>query len=214
GAERSFKRAMAMNPNYATAFHWYGEMLSLVGRFDEAVSALQQAERLDPLSTAIKHNLGETWFRARQFDRTLQKSNEILELDPAAPQVHYLRWHVAQAQDRFEDAVAERIVYLTKLNTPSEVITALKQAHASGGWRAQWQKELDLVAAGKFSLNSNELAKHCLYLGDKEQALRWMEKSFSERGDVPVLMKTLPSYDSLRGDERFNKLLQRAGHTS
>lgn len=213
GAERSFKRAMVLNPNYATAFHWYGEMLSLVGRFDEAVIALQQAERLDPLSTAIKHNLGETWFRARQFDRTLQKSNEIQEMDPAAPQVHYLRWHVAQAQGRFEDAVAERIVYLTKLNTPPEIIAALQQAHTAGGWRAHWQKELDLVAAGKFTLNSNELAKHCLYLGDKEQALHWMEKSFAERGDVPVLMKTLPSYDLLHGDERFNKLLQRAGHT-
>jgi len=214
GAEASFKRAMALNPNYATAFHWYGEMLGLVGRFDEAVAALQQAERLDPLSTAIKHNLGETWFRARQFDRTEQMAREMLDLDPMAPQVHYLRWHIAQAQGRYDDAVAERIQHLTKLTTPPEILADLQQARATGGWRAYWQKELDLAAAGKLNLNTNELAKHCLYLGNKEQALRWMEKSFAERGDVPVLIKTLPSYDSLRADARFAKLLQRAGHTA
>lgn len=213
GAERSFKRAMALNPNCATAFHWYGEMLGLIGRFDEAVAMLQQAERLDPLSTAIKHNIGETWFRARQFDRTEQMAREMLDLDPSAPHPHYLRWHIAQAQGRYDDAVAERLQLLTKVPVPPELILDLEQARARGGWRAYWQRELDLAAAGHLDLNSNERAKHCLYLGDTEKALQWMETSFAERGDVPLLMKTLPSYDPLRGDARFTSLLQRAGHT-
>jgi DNA-binding winged helix-turn-helix (wHTH) protein/TolB-like protein/cytochrome c-type biogenesis protein CcmH/NrfG len=213
GAERSFKRAMELNPNYATAFHWYGEMLGLLGRFDEAITILQQAERLDPLSIGIKHNLGETWFRARQYERTEQVARELLDFDPTAPHPHYLLWHVAQVQGRYDDAVAERIQQLIKSNTPPEVLTELQQARATGGWRAYWQKELELAAVGKLNLNSNERAKHCLYLGDKQQALQWIEMSFAERGDVPVVMKTLPSYDSLRGDAHFAELLQRAGHT-
>lgn len=211
GAEESFKRAMELNPSYATAFEWYGEMLSLLGRFDEAFVALEQAERLDPLSLAVKQDIGEASLRARQFDRTLQKARELAELDPTTPRPHYLRWHVYQAEGHYDDAVAERLRHLTKLNKPPELLAELRQAAQTTGWQGYWRKELALAAAGRLELNTNERAKHCIYVGDYEQAFRWMEESFAERGDVPVLMKTLPSYDPLRDDPRFAELLQRAG---
>ena len=100
------------------------------------------------------------------------------------------------------------------MDKPPELLAELRQAAQTGGWQGYWRKELALAAAGRLELNTNERAKHCIYVGDYEQAFRWMEESFAERGDVPVLMKTLPSYDPLRDDPRFAELLQRAGLSS
>ncbi|MGD0310749.1 MAG: tetratricopeptide repeat protein, partial [Acidobacteriota bacterium] len=82
GAEREFRRAIDLNPNYANGHHWYGEFLSLVGRHKEAIAESQPARELDPLSSIINAWVSSRYFFARQLDKAIEEGRNAAEMDP------------------------------------------------------------------------------------------------------------------------------------
>lgn len=212
-AEEEFRRAIELNPNYATAHHWYGECLGLQAKFPEAHAALRQAERLDPLSLAIKEDLGMLWFRMRDYQKALSKYREVQELDPQFVRIRVKQSELYSVTGRYDEAVAERTRAMEITGRSPESVAALRQAYQKGGWKEYIRKEIELIEAAKLPTGEDYLAKRYMHLGDTEQALNYLEKSFDARGEGPLRMKTDPEFDPLRSDPRFLALLHRAGHT-
>lgn len=212
GAEISFKRALELNPNYATAHHWYGEMLGLTGRFDEAQEQLQQAERLDPLALAIKEDIGLAWYRARNYDLAQKKLREALELDPSYARVHNKLAEVFQAQGRYEEAISELVTFWTATGRTPFEIAPLQQAFQSGGWLAFSRKQIGLALAGSQPPDGHYMSKLYLRVHEKALALACLERSFADLGEGPLRIKD-PEFDPLRDEPKYQELLRRAGHT-
>jgi tetratricopeptide (TPR) repeat protein len=97
-AEKEFRRAIDLNPSYATAHHWYAEHLMWRGRFDEAFQESERARQLDPLSLIIAADNGAILYFSRQYDRAIEKFRSVLEMDPKFPRAHLIR--VAYLQKR------------------------------------------------------------------------------------------------------------------
>lgn len=211
GAEGEFKRALALNPSYATAHHWYGESLSLNGRHDEALAQLQEAERLNPLSFAIKEDIGLAHYRARAFARAERKFHEVLELDPNFFRTRHKLADLLQEQGRYDEAFRENLIFWQGINVAPDSAAALQQAYQQTGWQGCARKELALIAAGKLTDDAHRRARLSLRAGDREQALGWLAQSFDELGEAPLRINE-PEFDALLNEPRFKAMLQRAGH--
>ncbi|MDQ4121423.1 MAG: winged helix-turn-helix domain-containing protein [Acidobacteriota bacterium] len=210
GAEESLRRSIQLNPNYATAHQWLGELLAIVGQFDEALAAANQAERLDPLSLPIKEDVGLVYYRWRQYDKAEAKIKEVLEIDPRFTRARGRLISLYQLQGRFDEAIAERLKISEISGKPPEYIAALKQSYQKNGWNGFWRKYLELCEPSEEDAFGKAVIS--LRFGDKEQALDWLEKSFEERGTASARIKTDPQLDPLRDEPRFQMLLRRARH--
>jgi tetratricopeptide (TPR) repeat protein len=104
---KEFERAIELNPNYATAHHWYGEFLGAMGRFDEGIAELKRAQQLDPLSLVINTDLGEVYTFAREYDKAIEQLRKTIEMDP---RFYYANWHLGvalQLKGQLNEALAE-----------------------------------------------------------------------------------------------------------
>ncbi len=210
-AEREFKRAIELNPNYATAHHWYGMYLVRMGRFDEALSEIKQAQKLDPLSLIINADMGAPLFFARQYDQAIEQHRKTLEMDLNFPPTHLRLGAAYEQKGMYQEAIAEyqRAIELSGDNTKTSVV--LGYAYAVSGRRAEAQKELDQLK--EQSNSPYDIAMIYTALGDKEQAFEWLEKAYEDRSGGLVFLKVDPGLDSLRSDPRFADLLRRVGLT-
>lgn len=213
GAEIEFKRALALNPNYATAHHWYGESLSLNGRHAEALAQLQEAERLNPVSFPVKEDIGLAFYRARDFASAERKFREVLDLDPNFFRTHHKLSDLLQDPGRYAEAFQENLIFWNGIKVAPEIISTLQQTFQQLGWQAFARKELELIATGKLKDDAHRRARLSLRAGDRGQALQWLEQSFDELGEAPLRIKE-PEFDPLVNEPRFQALLQRAGHAS
>ena len=213
GAEATLQRALELNPNYATAQHWYAECLSLQGRFAEAEAAYQQAERLDPLALAIKEDSGMCQYQAHHYAQALAIYREVQTLDPQYARVWLKLTDVYLRLGQNDEAVNAQIIFWERHTTAPALLQAFKLAYEQGGLKAAWQKEIEFTLAGKMPQSGHRLALVYMRAGNPEQALKWLEKSFEEHGEGPLRLKTDPEFEPVRQDPRFQALLQRAGHT-
>jgi tetratricopeptide (TPR) repeat protein len=104
---KEFERAIELNPNYATAHHWYGEFLGATGRSDEGIAELKRAQQLDPLSLVINTDLGEVYTFAREYDKAIEQLRKTIEMDP---RFYYANWHLGvalQLKGQLNEALAE-----------------------------------------------------------------------------------------------------------
>ncbi len=213
-AEREFKRAIELSPNYPTAHHWYGEFLDTRGRFDESFAEYQRALELDPLSLAISTALGTAYYDARQYDRAIEYFKELIEMDPNYVRTHFYLAQVYEEKGMFEEAIAENekglILDGKNPNEVAKAKTAMKDALRLSGARGYWQKKFDLGREDEQSSNPLAMASLFARLGEKDQAFVWLEKAYDERVHLEYL-KVSPEWDNLRSDPRFASLLQRVG---
>ena len=212
-AETEFKRAIELNPNYATAHQWYSVYLSAMARHDEAIREASRAYEIEPLSLPIIRDLTRAYYHARRYDEAIATYMKALELDPR----HYRHnsWlELTYAQKGSYDLAVE--VHLKAMRMvgadPVEIVT-LERAYRTSGWRAFWRKELGLMKehADRFYVIPYNLARTSALAGETDQALEWLEKAYAEHSDHLVLLKVDPIFDPLRGDPRFADLLRRVG---
>jgi len=208
---KEFRRAIELNPGYATAHHWYAWHLSLLGRFDEAIVEMRKAENLDPLSLIINADLAELLGLAHSYDESIRQSLKTIEMDPNFALAHN---HLAQAylqKHMYAEAVAE-LQKAVKLSGDSPTCMAnLARAYVASGKRSEAVKLLDDLkkrSSAGYS-NASEIAMIYTSLGDTDQAMNWLEKGFEERFNPGVLLR--PGFDPLRSDPRFQNLLRRIG---
>ncbi len=215
-AENHFRRAVQLNPNYALAHHWFGECLGLMGRFDEGLAELKEAERLDPLSLAVKNDAGLLLYRARRYDEAIFQTRKVLELDPDFRNAHANLLYAYQQKGMDAEAVEADSQVLRLSGVAPEKVEELKAAFASSGWKGYWRKRLELMKLRSRSeyIAMYDLAEVYLRLGEKEAALRALEMSYDERGDGPLYVRVEPPLDPLRSDPRFNYLIRRSGFAS
>jgi serine/threonine protein kinase/Tfp pilus assembly protein PilF len=213
-AEREYKHAIRLNSNYATAHHWYGEYLALVGRFDEAIAELQKAKEIDEsLSLIINAAVGLVLYLARQYDRAIEEHLRTLELDPNFAHTRFCLGLAYLQKSMFDEAIAELQASLAIFEDNPRAAAVLAYAYAISGKRSEAQALFD-------DLKDRSLRQYiapylisliCTGLGDHDQAFAWLEKGCDERDLGLVWLKVEPLADSLRSDPRFEKLLRRVG---
>jgi TolB-like protein/tetratricopeptide (TPR) repeat protein len=212
-SEREYKRAVELNPNYATTYHWYSILLKDLGRNDEAAATIKRAQELDPLSSVIAVNISRLYQLQNDHEASVANSLKIIELDPNFGPAHeYLALsYLKQGKDAEAIAAAEKAVEIT--NRAAVALGDLGFIYASTGKRAEATaliRELEDKYARKEAIGQY-IAPVCLALGDKDKAFEWLEKDFEARnGKLGEIRWQLP-FESIRDNPRFKDLLKRMG---
>ena len=210
-AGKEFRRAIELNPGYATAHHWYAWHLSLLGRYDEAIPEMRKALNLDPLSLIINADLAELLVLAHSYDESIQQSRKTIEMDPNFALAHNQLAQAYLQKHMYDEAVAE-LQKAVQLSGSSPTCTAnLARAYVISGKRGE---ALELLSELKTRpnpgySNASEIAMVYASLGDKDQAMYWLEKGYEERFNPGVLLRS--GFDPLRSDLRFQTLVRRIG---
>ena len=210
GAEREFKRALKMNPSYATASHWYGEFLALMGRFGESIAKMTKAQELDPLSLPINTDLGQSFFFARQYNQAEEQFHRTLEIDPNFVRAHVLLGDCYEQMLRYDEAEAEFQKAVDLSGGKTLAMAALGHAYAMSGKGSAAQKMLDdmMELARQDYVSPYDIAVIHTGLGERDLAFAWLNKACQDRSVWLVCLQVDPRLDSLRQDARFTDLLQ------
>ena len=206
-----FRRAIELNPGYATAHHWYAWHLALLGRYDEAIAEMKKAESLDPLSLIINADLAELLLLAHSSDESMRQSRKTIEMDPNFAMAHNQLGQAYLQQHMYKEAVIELQRAVQLAGESPTCIANLARAYARSGQRNEAVKllsELKMSSTPGYS-HASEIAVIYVSLGDTDQAMNWLEQGYAERFNPGVLIR--PGFDPLRADPRFQKLAHRVG---
>jgi TolB-like protein/DNA-binding winged helix-turn-helix (wHTH) protein/Flp pilus assembly protein TadD len=210
-AEKEYKRALALNPSYATAHQWYAWHLIVVGDNDDGIAELKQSESLDPLSLIISADLADVLCVAHLYDESMKQSEKALELDPHFAVAHYELGQALEQMHRPIEAIAEfrRAIELSGGSTTFE--SNLANAYAVSGRKEEAIKIAKDLAARQSQNSSTDASIALIYvgLGDSDGAMTWLNKAYQARFNPSILMR--PVFDPLRSDPRFQDLLHRIG---
>jgi len=215
GANREFRRAIELNPNYATAHHWYAESgLVPLGQFDDAIAEAKRALELDPLSVIINADVGTILTSARRYDQAIEQLGKTVEMDPGFYYAHWTLGDALELKGRNEEAIAEykKAIALNddplpsallghlyaKIGKKDEALTILKQL-----------RELRESSKQRY-VSPYNLALIHIGLGQKNEALQLLEETYKDRDGYNIaFIKVEPMLDPLRGDPRFEALVQK-----
>lgn len=210
-AEKEYRQAIQLNPNYATAHQLYAECLALQGRFDEAFPEIERARQLDPLSLIIATDNGAILFFAHQYDRAIEQLRAVLEMDPSFPRAHMLI-NVYVQKGLFADALADVEGWRHGQGT-AWGWGALAYIYGRSGQRAKAKFALEQLERVSRSQMVDPLSFSVAYIGigDKEKAIAWLQKAYQWHSSSLTALKVDPTYDPLRNDPRFQALVRRIG---
>jgi len=210
-AEAEYRKAIDLDPNYATARHWYSEFLTLQGRFSEALEEIERARQLDPRSLIIAADRGAVLYCARRYKEAIEQLRAVLEMEPNFPRAHIVVFAYVE-QGMTEDALRD-VAEWQKVEDGPFTWMLLAYVHGRAGHKSEAQKFLRKLEGERSRryVDASKLVMGYLGVGDNEQALKWFEKGFSERSSALVWLKVDPVYDPLRSEPRFESLLQRVG---
>ncbi len=193
GAEAGFKRAIELDPNYATAHQWYGEYLLMLGRFDEAKAANEEALRLNPTSLIIQTDLAAFYYTTRNFDESIRWSNLVIEADSTFA-YGYVFLCLSYGQKGMKQEAAEAYAKSVEMFGDPPSAVELRSVLEKGGIKAFWMKRIEQVEPAKSPYFSPLWrAFHYSWVDDRENAMYWLEKSFEMRERWVGLTKILPS---------------------
>jgi serine/threonine protein kinase/Tfp pilus assembly protein PilF len=213
-AESKYRRAIELNPSYATAHQWYAEYLSYMGRHDESVAEAKRAQELDPFSMIINTDLGQVLYYARQYDQAIEQLQKTLELDPNFIVAHFFLAFVYAQKAMNDKAIAEaqRAMDLSARDH-SLILAQLGATYSYSGRRDDAKKVLDELhqLSNQRYVSPFYMALIYMGLGQKDQAFEWLERAYKERDHWLETLKVHPWLDSLRSDPRFTALLKRIG---
>ncbi len=213
GAERDYRRALELNPNYATAHHWYGLLLSALGKHREAIAEIESAARLDPLSPIISNNLGRVLYHARRYDQAVHQFRKTVEMHPEF-YLAFLELGMAYSQmGRHPNALAavEKGKLLPEVTPYSGFIGWI---YARSGRKDEAERLLRRLheLSTQHYIDPGTIAIIYTGLGRTEEALTWLARAYEARGAFLIVsLKVNPVWDPLRSDPRFQDLLRRMG---
>jgi serine/threonine protein kinase/thioredoxin-like negative regulator of GroEL len=228
GAEQEFRHALKSNPSYAIAHQWYATFLSNMGRHQEAISEIERAIRLDPLSVNVNTAATTVFYFARQYDRAEKQAQNALELDPDFYPAHSWLADVYQATNSYEAAFQEReeMASLADNQEMRSRITALRRAYDIGGPTEMYRERVNQLQktgpflptvrvdrGGSWLAGPAQFGLAIAYaqLGENDRAFELLEQRYRDRGFEMLTLKNIPSLDPLRSDPRFQDLVRRVG---
>lgn len=234
-AEKEFKRALQLNPNYTQAYHWFAHYLANMGRFDEAVFQLQKARQIDPLALPLMQSLAKTLYLARRYEEAILKCFEILEINPKYGPASGMLGLIYIEKKMYEEALREinkLIEFTAKDYRPAknakekppqqEMIFSESDPEATAiagyiytlmGEKRQAAKVLEWLEnlAKVRYVEPHTIALLHMVLGNKKKAFELLEKSLADSSPVLTYFKVIPLMDPFRADRRFDDILRRIG---
>jgi TolB-like protein/DNA-binding winged helix-turn-helix (wHTH) protein len=212
-AESEFQRALALNPNSARAHGGLSYLLMVLGRPQKSIQEIRAARALDPLSlSTLDAAVFNPYFR-RQYDEALVQTHAALELYPNAPLLHVVLSNIFVQQGRYQLAGEETLMAEEFWGAPPQRIADLKAANEGSGLKGLWRKRIELnkKLTGTPSFSAFDIASDCAAVGDKDQALHWLEEAYRVRDTQLIAVGLDPVFDTLRSDPRFIELANRIG---
>ena len=212
-ALREFKLAIKLNPNYATAHHWYSEWLSFNGQFKESIIEISKAAELDPLSGAILKDKGMILYYSRDYDSAIEFAMKSFELYPNLVSSYRLLSLAYHGKGMYDEAIIENKRWNDLTGNNIDSLAALAFFYASAGKRAEALKLIEDLNLNK-ELSGNTFRGIALVftaLGEKDLAFTWLEKAYQNKAESLCLTKIDPKLDPIRDDPRFKSLLSRIG---
>ena len=214
-AEKEYKRAIELNPRYATAHQWYGGYLSVMGRSDEAIAERKRALELEPLSLVINFELGLSYYHARDYDKAIEQFQKTLELDQNFPAAHNFLPAAYEQKGMYKEAIAEfkQSIPLTNGSESTLSKAGLGHLYAVTGRRNDAVLVLDELKQtfDREYLPASNIALVYAGLNEKDQAFTWLNKAYEQRAFQLQWINLDARWDNLRSDARFQDLLRRIG---
>jgi len=211
-AEREFRRAIALDPNYSTAHQWYAIDLAALGRMDEAVAEVKRARETDPLSAIINTDLAEMLFWARRYDEALQQARATIDMAPNFAHAHRVLARIYAQRQMFPEAIAEGKRAAALSGDNPWMLLELGTIYAQTGKKTEARDCMRRAAknspGGVLPGSAVELF---FALGDFDRAFNLMEALYKRRDGGLILLNTVLPEASIRSDPRFQQLLQRIG---
>lgn len=205
GAEREHKRAIELNPNYATARHWYSELLMGLGRHEEALAEIQQALEIDPLSLILNRQYGASLLFARRYDAAIAQMKKTVELDANFAVGHSTLSVAYRMKGNYAESV-EELARFQELIGGEQTAALMRESFAGGGWKGFLHAMTGEPRPA--NLTPYNLATFHAELGEDDKAFVELNKAYQNREAILGLLNVDPRFDSLRDDPRFQDLLR------
>jgi len=212
-AEKDFRKAIQLNPNYATGHQWYGEFLGDIRRFDESVAESRKAEQLDPLSTIVGSDLADSYIHAGRYQEAISELENILKMDTSFVPAHLYLASVYSLAGQPAKAAAEKEKYI-RLSGDSGAFQVAEITEAwSSGDKAGAEKRMEelLKHPGKGRFDYFHVAQMYLSVGKKDQAFDCLEKAYQDHSWWLVTLEVDPGLAPVRDDPRLVTLARRVG---
>jgi DNA-binding winged helix-turn-helix (wHTH) protein/tetratricopeptide (TPR) repeat protein len=206
GAEREHQRAIELNPNYATARHWYSELLMGLGRHEEALDEIRRALEIDPLSLILNRQYGASLLFARQYEAAIAQMKKAVDLDANFAVAHSTLSVAYRMNGDYAESV-EELARFQELTGGERTAALMRESFAEGGWRGFLR-----AMTGErrpVNLTPYNVATFHAALGEKDKAFIELNKSYQNREGILGLLKVDPRFDSLHDDPRFQDLAGR-----
>ncbi len=220
GAEREYKKAIELNPNYATAHQWYAELLAFEEMPDEALGEISKALEIDPFSLTINRMQGNILGFAKRYDEAIAQLNKTEELYPENALVRFNLGETFAAKEMYSEAVGQYLIAFRLEGETSENIQKFENAFKVDGWKGFWQEYLEnrselrktLLAKNPSAYFNNENIAYA-YAGTKnrDKVLEYLNKAYEERDPDLITIKMSGVYDFLADDPQFREFVRKIG---
>ena len=216
GSEKEFKRALELNPNYATAHQWYAVWLIAQGKTAAALEEERRAQEADPLSIIIKTDTAQLLVCAGDFDRAARQAQGALEIDSDFPLAHIFLGEAYIGKQSYPAAIAELQKALAISKDDAGALAELARAYAHDGQRPKSEAILALLQKKLQSAKDRgelaiQVAAVSVALGKNNEAFALLEQAYQDRVGSLILLNVTPVFQSLRPDPRFDDLARRVG---
>jgi len=210
-AETAYRRALALNPGYATAHQWYAWHLMVMGRTAEGIAELRTAESLDPLSPILSADLADALCIAHLYDDSLRQSRIALELHPNFAVAHYQLGQALVQMNRLDEAIASFRTAIALAGGNTTFDSNLAHAYAVAGRTEEATKILKDLEGRHVGASPTHASIALIYVGlrDNDRAMAWLDKAYLARFNPSILLR--PAFDPIRVDSRFHALQARIG---
>jgi tetratricopeptide (TPR) repeat protein len=210
-AEREYKRAIELNPNYPITYELYSYLQSATGRPDEAIEMAKRALGTDPLSVLLSEDTGLACYLARRYNEAIKQYQKTLGRDPSYASAYFNLGIVYEQKAMYDEALAAYKKAINASERTPAILAALGHTYAVAGRRGEALKildELKEMSRQKY-VSPYDLAVLYTGLGEKDQAIEQLSKAYEERAGWIINLKVEPLFDPLRSDPRFADLVRR-----
>jgi serine/threonine-protein kinase len=212
GAEKEFRRAIALKPGYATAHEWYALFLSIHGRLDEGLREMQQAYSLDPLSPGVNTGLARIYQFRREFDLAIAQIDKTIIMDTMYADAHFVKAMIYTRMERYEPSLAEYHKAVDLSNRRPIILGALGITYARLGKTEEARKllvELESPPVNNDKLYAASIIKSSL--GQEEESFAILEKLVEEKYGLLIYMKVEKELVQQSNGPRYQRLLKKMG---
>lgn len=210
GSEQEFHRAIELNPNYATTYHMFAFYFALMERHNEAITTIKKALELDPVSLGINTDLGVLFYFAGQYDQAIKQYHKTLEMDPGFIRAYVTLGSAYGQKGMYQEAI-DMVQKAIDLSGDRSKIAALGRVYALSGKKDEALKVIDEL---KELAKQRYISPYCFALvysclGEKDQAINWLQRAFEKHVSELIYMKVDPYLENLQSDPRFIALLKK-----